>query len=235
MTSRPPGARAGGPPPWAGMPEAERRGITLARVRGALDRVARAEEGGGAPGDPEASGLLLATGAPSAVLVALFEEGGEARVVLTRRAAHLRTHRGEVSFPGGRIEHGEAHVAAALREAAEEVGLDPTGVEVVGALGPLPTFSSASWITPVVGVLPARPHLVENPAEVEQAFDVALADLVADGVFHEEIWSGDGTRARPLGDGEFPVWFFELAEDTVWGATARILVELICLALGVGR
>ena len=65
-------------------------------------------------------------------------------------------------------------------------------------------------------------------------FDVALSELAADGVFHEEWWSAPGRRRRAgVPDGEFPVWFFEVAGETVWGATARTLVELLCLVLGV--
>jgi 8-oxo-dGTP pyrophosphatase MutT (NUDIX family) len=171
-------------------------------------------------------------GAPAAVLMALFEHDGEARVVLTRRAAHLRTHTGEVSFPGGRLDPGETPEAGALREAAEEVGLALSEVEVVGRLTPLVTFSSSASITPVVGTLAGAPRLVVNPHEVEHAFDVSLAELAADGVFREERWIVPGRFmpvAEPAEDGSFPVWFFELPHDTVWGATARMLVELLRL------
>jgi 8-oxo-dGTP pyrophosphatase MutT (NUDIX family) len=161
---------------------------------------------------------------PAAVLVPLFEEDDETRVVLTRRAAHLRSHTGEVSFPGGRLDPGEEAVAAALREAGEEVGIDPRAVEILGQLAPLTTMSSAAAITPFVGVMARRPVLHPNPAEVELAFDVALADLVSDGVYHEERWS------RPE-RGEWPVHFFDLPEDIVWGATARILHELLVLVV----
>jgi 8-oxo-dGTP pyrophosphatase MutT (NUDIX family) len=165
--------------------------------------------------------------------VALFEEDSEMRVVLTRRAAHLRTHRGEVSFPGGRLEPGEAPLSGALREACEEVGLEPAGVEPLGTLSVVRTFSSASVITPVVVELPARPGIAANPAEVEYAFDVALADLAAPGVMSEEIWSvpeqpGPGAG----GTAEVTVHFFDLVQDVVWGATARILVELMGIVLG---
>ncbi len=176
------------------------------------------------------------TGAPAAVLVALFERDGETRVVLTRRAAHLRTHTGEVSFPGGRLDDGEDPEAGARREAAEEVGLDPVAVEAVGRLTPLVTFSSTARITPVVAVLAHAPDLVANPHEVEHVFDVSLAELLADGVFREERWIVPG-RPMPVADagddGSFPVWFFELPHDTVWGATARMLVELLRLVLNV--
>jgi 8-oxo-dGTP pyrophosphatase MutT (NUDIX family) len=227
---RPAQAYAGAPAPWATLDAARRRRLGLARVRAAVEEHHRGLEGAervtfdGFP-DP---------GAPSAVLVALYELDGETRVVLTRRAAHLRTHTGEVSFPGGRLDPGEAPEAGALREAAEEIGLDPAAVEPVGRLTSLATFSSGSTITPVVGVLPAAPRLVANPHEVEHVFDVSLAELAADGVFREERWIVPG---RPLpvaeigGDGSFPVWFFELPEDTVWGATARVLVELLRLVL----
>jgi hypothetical protein len=88
-------------------------------------------------------------------------------------------------------------------------------------------------MTPVVGTLRARPSLRPNPGEVDRIFDVALADLVADGVFHEEWWAVP-ERSRPgFPDGEFPVWFFDVADETVWGATARTLMELLCIVLGV--
>jgi 8-oxo-dGTP pyrophosphatase MutT (NUDIX family) len=204
-------------------------------VRAALD----AHLSGLRPDERVTPDRLPDPGAPAAVLVPLFEEGGEARVVLTRRAAHLRTHTGEVSFPGGRLDGGESTESGALREAAEEVGLDPWSVEIVGRLTSLATLSSGATITPVVGVLPARPVLAANPHEVERAFDVALADLAAEGVFSEERWIIPG---RPLltlpfagldaGPGvSIPMWFFELEDDTVWGATARMLVELLRLVL----
>ncbi len=180
---------------------------------------------------------------PSAVLVAMFEEHGETRVILTRRSWNLRVHQGEVSFPGGRCDPGESPAECALREAQEETGLDPGLVTVTGYLSPLATFSSESFITPVVGTLEARPQMQPNPAEVDRVFDVELAALVADGVFREERWNfrvpaggGDPVRVtevpdapgRPLAaDGSFPVWFFELPGDTVWGATARVLMELL--------
>jgi len=219
---RPPGARRGGQAPWAALAPSERRGITPEAVAAALvadHRARRGVETVSVDGFPD-------PGAPAAVLVALFAEDGEARVILTRRAAHLRSHRGEVSFPGGRLDAGESAEHGAVREAAEEVGLDPTGIELVGRLSRLGTVSSGTTITPVVAVLAGRPRLVANPTEVEHVFDVSLAELADPGVFREEHWA-------ILGRDPFPVWFFELPADTVWGATARILVELLCLVLGV--
>lgn len=160
------------------------------------------------------------TGRPAAVLLPLFEEDGEARIVMTRRAATLRSHTGEVAFPGGRIEEGESVIEAALREAQEEVALDPDAVEIIGELTPLSTLSATSGITPVVGLLSVRPLLVPDPTEVEHIFDVALADLLADDIFTEERWD------TPFGD-DRPINFFHLPHDIVWGATARILRDLL--------
>jgi len=220
---RPATARAGGPAPWAALPEPRRRPIGAARVAEAVrshHHALRGAERVVVDGIPD-------PGAPAAVLVPVFEEDGEARVVLTRRAAHLRSHRGEVSFPGGRLEEGESPERGALREAAEEVGLDPAGIELVGRLSKLGTVSSGTTITPVVALLPGRPALAANPTEVEHVFDAALSDLADPACFREERWAIPGR-----GD-DFPVWFFELADDTIWGATARMLVELLRLVLSV--
>jgi 8-oxo-dGTP pyrophosphatase MutT (NUDIX family) len=230
---RPPDTRSGSPVPWAGLPEAERRNITLERVRNAL-AVRRGPAGGSAREPwPSAPGPVYAD-RPAAVLVSLFEEDGEARVILTVRSDLLRSHQGEVAFPGGRLDGDESVVEGALREAFEEVGLQPGLGTVIGQLTALPTVSSDTLMTPVVATLAARPSLTANPGEVERVFDVALSELVADGVFHEEWWSAPGrTGPRGFPLGEFPMWFFEVAGETVWGATARTLVELICLVLGV--
>jgi 8-oxo-dGTP pyrophosphatase MutT (NUDIX family) len=206
-------------------------------VEAALERD-RLEDPDRVPGlPPEPWRALLAEGGgtrPAAVLVPLFEEDGETRVILTVRSDRLRSHQGEVAFPGGRLEAGESRTEAALREAHEEVDLDPGLVRVVGELTTMPTVSSDTVMTPMVGFLEARPTTRANPDEVERIFDVALADLVADGVFHEEWWSVPGrTGVSGLPGSEFPVWFFAVAGETVWGATARTLVELICLVLGV--
>lgn len=233
---RPAQARPGGPAPWADLPAGRRRGLHLDRVVSALEAAGQTGPVPPVVGTPVA---VLDTLSPrsgdvsSAVLAPLFEEGGEARVVLTRRSTRLRSHRGEVSFPGGRTEPGEDAVSAALRETVEEVGIDPAAVTVVGWLHPLTTYASGSLIVPVVGALSARPVVVANPAEVERVFDVALADLVADGVFHEELWRLPDEVAGPAGAEWRPLWFFAARGEMVWGATARMLMELLCLVLGL--
>ncbi len=242
---RPPDARPGAPAPWAQLGAERRRRIRL----GTVVEVVRARNRASSPdaaavlgtepacrSGPLAVPELEQLGTPSvrwpgggpddlaAVLVALFEESDETRVVLTRRSAGLRAHGGEVSFPGGRAEPGETPEQAALREAAEEVGIEPAAVRTAGWLGALQTVSSGSRIVPVVGVLDTRPSFRVNVAEVARVFDVALAELLADGVFRQERWPGasdDGVEVWR------PVTFFELAGETIWGATAAILFELL--------
>ena len=165
------------------------------------------------------------------VLAAIFEEDGEARVVLTRRSTGLRTHQGQVSFPGGRLDEGEDAVAAALREAFEEVDLDPCLVTTVGWLHPLVTMVSASFILPVLGTVEGRPHLTPNPGEVERIFDVSLAELADPAIFHEERWRIPGRVITGSDDNSFPVWFFEVSGELIWGATARMLYELLRVVL----
>jgi 8-oxo-dGTP pyrophosphatase MutT (NUDIX family) len=146
-------------------------------------------------------------------------------VLLTRRSWSLRSHSGEISFPGGRAEPFDADLSAtALRESAEEVGIDPASVEIIGQLDPLATVSSRSLIMPYVGILPGFPDLVPDPREVEEIRHVALSELLSDGVYREERWRRDGI--------ERPIWFFELHGDTVWGATASMLRQLLCAVTG---
>ena len=208
---RPPGARPGDPAPWARLPAEGRSAIGLERVRKVLEQKRP-------PRRPES---VMPDASPAAVLVTLFEEAGETRVVLTRRTTTLPSHRGEVSFPGGKTLVGENLLAAALRETEEEIGLPPDAVEVVAELDHLATVASRFVLAPFAGLLGARPALTPNPDEVDRAFDVSLAELLEDGVFREERWEIFGE--------ERAVFFFELVGDTVWGATARILYQLLSL------
>jgi 8-oxo-dGTP pyrophosphatase MutT (NUDIX family) len=161
---------------------------------------------------------------PAAVLAVVFadHDGGQAQVVLTRRSARLRSHTGEVSFPGGRLDLGETAQVAALRETFEEVGIDPAMVEVIGRLSPLSTWSSPAAITPFVGLLPGPPVLRPNPAEVDRAFTVPLVELYSPDCYREELWRAADGQERPIS-------FFEVVGDTVWGATGRMLRELLDL------
>jgi len=170
------------------------------------------------------------TARPSAVLAALYEHDDEAWVILTRRSSRLRSHSGEVSFPGGGFDPADGTLwATALREALEETGLDPTTVEPIGELDHLSTITSRSFIVPYVGVLPGRPDgLVANPDEVEAILHVPLSELLDPELFREEQW--------PIGSELRPIVFFDLIGDTVWGATASMLRQLLGLVTGtLGR
>ena len=221
---RPFTAVAGAPAPWAEVP-AERRRLTLDHVRRGL-----AALGPPQPSLRELEDGPARPGPPSAVLAPLYAGAdGLAHVVLTRRTWGLRTHQGEVSFPGGRIEPGESPVDGARREAQEEIDLDPATVEIIGELDHLATVSSGSFIVPYVGVLPGRPDTRPNPAEVEAVLHVPLAELADPAIFREERWTFPGDRIQPI-------TFFELVGDTVWGATASLLRQLIGIATGtLGR
>ncbi len=226
---RPYNARAGGPPPWADLPGGRRR-PTVAHVRAALAALG--------PPHPSAHELIdgpRRPGRPSAVLAPLYDAPVDAagdpvaHVVLTRRTWAVRTHQGEVSFPGGRIEPGESPLDGARREAHEEIGLDPASVEIIGELDHLATVSSGSFIVPYVGVLACRPDTVPSPAEVEAVLHVPLAELLDPAIFREEIWTFPGGYQQPI-------TFFELVGDTVWGATASLLRQLLGIVTGtLGR
>jgi 8-oxo-dGTP pyrophosphatase MutT (NUDIX family) len=160
----------------------------------------------------------------SAVLVALTQGDAGVEVLLTRRSMVMRNHRGEVSFPGGRVDEGESPVEAALREAHEEVGLDPTAPTVVGELAHLNTIVSRSYIVPVIATLDHRPELSAQTVEVDRVLWTPLRELTAPGVYHVERWG-----APPL---DRALHFFELEDETVWGATAHMLVDLLSASAG---
>jgi 8-oxo-dGTP pyrophosphatase MutT (NUDIX family) len=161
----------------------------------------------------------------SAVLVLLHDTDDGAELLFTRRPMHMRSHRGEISFPGGRMEPGETAPHAALREAWEEVALDPDLVTVHGELDHMATLVTRSYIVPVVGSVTQRPALEPHAAEVDRILWVSIADLMRPGTFHEEWWG-----VPPV---ERPVYFFDLDDETVWGATARMVHQLLRLAHGV--
>jgi 8-oxo-dGTP pyrophosphatase MutT (NUDIX family) len=157
----------------------------------------------------------------AAVLVPVyFHADGAPHVLMTRRRSDLRLHPGQISWPGGRIDPGDADSrAAALREAHEEVGLDPDHVEVVGRLSEALAVLSGFRLTPWVGLVPYPYTYVAHPAEVAGLVELSVADLLAPG-------------AHRIGEAEafgmmHEVHTFEVAGEQVWGASARILHELL--------
>jgi len=209
LIPRPPGLRPGGPPPWADLDPAGRH-FTLADVR---ERLAVLPA-------PQPSDLHSAGSRAAAVLVPIYEEDGEARVILTKRPDTMPSHRGEIAFPGGKRDPGDSSLgAAALREAQEEIGLAPELVEVAGELDSLSTVASQFTITPFVGLLAAPPELRIDAREVEAAFAVSFSELLDPVASWEERWELWGSW-RPMA-------FFALPGETVWGATARILANFL--------
>jgi mutator protein MutT len=207
---RPHGWTNGGPAPWV----AAVRPLVAADVVGAVARRVGP--------DPV---VPIDTLRSSAVLVAIADGDQGAEVLLTRRSESLRSHRGEISFPGGRVDPGETFEQAALREAYEEVALNPSDVHLHGRLDPISTMVSRSFIVPVVATVEANPVLIPAQDEVERIIWVPLAELTRSDTFREEIWDFEGERRQ--------IFFFELDDETIWGATARMLHQLLRVALGV--
>jgi 8-oxo-dGTP pyrophosphatase MutT (NUDIX family) len=154
------------------------------------------------------------------VLVPLFVVDGEVGVVLTQRTAHLRRHSGQVSFPGGAWEPGDATLRdTALRESFEEIGLDPGVVDVLGAMDDVPTVGSDYMVRPYVAQIPHPYEFVPDAEEVDRILLPPL-DLVADETQRrEELREREGVV--------YHVFFFDFEGAVVWGATARMLVSLV--------
>lgn len=155
---------------------------------------------------------------PAAVLVGLVMRE-ELTVLLTQRTAHLSTHSGQIAFPGGKQDPEDADaVAAALREAQEEIGLPPASVEVLGCL-PMYETGSAFQITPVVGLVQPQQQLKPNPYEVADVFEVPLRFLLNPANHRRHRWEWQGAQRE---------WFSMPFDDAgveryIWGATAGML------------
>ena len=190
--------------------------LSLARLRRAL----AAHEPGSFPFASLRPDQLPESGLRrAAVLVPLLEHEGVPHVLLTRRRADLRLHAGQVSFPGGRVEAGEQPLQAALREANEEVGLDPERVEVLGQLGETFVVATGFRLTAWVGIVPYPYPYAAHPAEVESILYVAVSELTREGVHRAVERETRGLR--------YEVHYYELPAVTIWGATARVLNQLL--------
>lgn len=159
----------------------------------------------------------------SAVLIPLFSTGSDPRVLLTRRSDTLTTHQGQIAFPGGRLEPGETTLQAALRETREEIGIDASQAHVVTELSAHRVISSSSHIVPHVVRLTDDPIGFSLNAEVERVFSISLSELIRPDTFVQEHWV--------FPDREVVVPIFYLDDETIWGATARMLQELLMLAI----
>ena len=159
-------------------------------------------------------------GTEAAVLLPLYGWPGEPGLVFTERPADMRRHAGEISFPGGRRDPGDADLeATALREAEEEIALDPAAVEIAGALPPTSTFVTGYLIHPFVGLVahPGELGLEPNPGEVETVLTFSL-ELLREGYEMRRLIR----RGIPI---HTPT--YEVEGHFIWGATARILGDLL--------
>ena len=160
-----------------------------------------------------------------AALLLIYAHEGAWHVPLTVRGAGLRTHTGQVSLPGGGVDSGESIETAALREAAEEVGILATGVEIVGRLTPLHIPVSGFLLHPVVGFSTARPEFRRAEWEVARIIEAPLS------VLRDPATAGHETRHRTRNGEtvEIDVPFFDLDGEKVWGATAMVLAEFLAV------
>src|SRR5436190_6206030 len=183
--------------------------IRLSTLRDELDRVLLSPE--------EAIALDVSGHKDAAVLVPLYVQNDELHAVFTRRREDLRRHPGEISFPGGRYDEGEADLrATALREAEEEIGLPADAVEIVGALQPTPTIATGYAVYPFVGLIDASRAWTLSAREVAAVLELPLSALL----------SGYGRRRLIRRGLPIRTDTYVVDDHLIWGATARILADL---------
>jgi 8-oxo-dGTP pyrophosphatase MutT (NUDIX family) len=146
---------------------------------------------------------------------------GDVAIPLTVRASGLARHAGQISLPGGATDEGETLSDTALREASEEIGVDPASVRILGELTPVHVVVSGFTLHPVIGVTDERPDFVAAPGEVDEILEVSLDDLRDASRIGRDIRIREGVAV------EWP--YFDLLGHQVWGATAMVLGEFICL------
>lgn len=174
------------------------------------------------PGDKtfeEAGDSCLRAG----VLVLLYPREEGLNLVLTRRTGQVAHHQDQISFPGGQMDEDESAVETALREAAEEIGLNPDEVQVLGELTPLYIPPSNYCIYPVVAAAARRPEFEPSPHEVAEVLEVPVGHLLDPETIKREKWTLRGTEST------VPFYFFQ--GHKIWGATAMVLAELLDLLI----
>jgi 8-oxo-dGTP pyrophosphatase MutT (NUDIX family) len=160
----------------------------------------------------------------AAVLVPIVDRG-EPCLVFTKRSETVGSHRGQISFPGGVVDPGDAsHLEAALRECEEEIGLPRKLVEPLGALDDTETVATNFVITPWVGVIREPVTWRPDGAEIVRVIEVPFASIAGPKGLRAEQWERDGVRR--------PVYRFDYGGDTIWGATARIVKHYLDVVAG---
>lgn len=154
-----------------------------------------------------------------AVLVLLYDKSQAIHLVLTRRRDDLAEHSGQIAFPGGKQEPGEALAITALREAHEEIGIQPDEIMILGQLTPIYIPPSDFEVYPFVGWHNAVPHFQYEPSEVAELLEVPLAHLLDPATRQSEQWE--------MGEMRIDVPYYAVDGRKVWGATAIILSELL--------
>lgn len=157
----------------------------------------------------------------AAALLLLYPRANDVAIPLTVRASGLARHAGQISLPGGASDEGETLSDTALREASEEVGIDPASIRILGELTPVHVVVSGFTLHPIIGVTDERPDFVAAQGEVEEILEVSLDDLRDASRIGRDIRIREGVAV------EWP--YFDLLGHQVWGATAMVLGEFICL------
>jgi 8-oxo-dGTP pyrophosphatase MutT (NUDIX family) len=159
---------------------------------------------------------------PAAVLIPIFKKDGEYHVLLTKRTEELEYHKGQICFPGGsRHEEDKSLQETALRETYEEVGIRPEDVEILGELDSMGTLTSNFLITPYVGIIPYPYKFTVSQHEIDELIEVPFTALADDSNYWEETRTAEGVTGKAS--------FFKYKDKVIWGATARILKQLVDL------
>jgi len=159
--------------------------------------------------------------ARAAVLVPLFNKEGNCHLLLTKRTDQVKYHKGEISFPGGMVDEEDLSLErTAIREAFEEVGLQESDVQIIGALDDIITITEFI-VTPFVGLFPYPYPFETSPVEIAELIEVPLSFLLTEEIFNEQEITRMGRREI--------IYAYQYGEHTIWGATARILKQFLDL------
>ncbi len=158
----------------------------------------------------------------AAVLLPLYYKQGEYHLLFTQRTETVREHKGQISFPGGAYEEGDRTLLdTALRECAEEIGLSPQDVEVLGALDDECSLTTNYIISPFVGLIPWPYHFQINKDEIAEIIEIPLSQLLKSDYLPGEFWTPDGEPVISH--------FYQYHGKVIWGATARILNNFLAI------